>query len=40
LKKGELKGRLALILLAASWGGTFPAMKIAVSGLDVFKSSE
>jgi drug/metabolite transporter (DMT)-like permease len=36
LKKGELKGRLALILLAASWGGTFPAMKIAVSGLDVF----
>jgi len=36
LKKGELKGRLALILLAASWGGTFPAMKIAVSDLDVF----
>jgi len=36
LKKGELKGRLALILLAASWGGTFPAMKVAVSNLDVF----
>jgi len=34
--KRELKGRLALILLAASWGGTFPAMKIAVSNLDVF----
>lgn len=33
--KRELKGRLALILLAASWGGTFPAMKIAVSNLDV-----
>jgi len=36
LMKRELKGRLALILLAASWGGTFPAMKIAVSNLDVF----
>jgi drug/metabolite transporter (DMT)-like permease len=36
LIKRELKGRLALILLAASWGGTFPAMKIAVSNLDVF----
>jgi len=36
LRKGELKGRLALILLVASWGGTFPAMKIAVSNLDVF----
>ena len=36
MKKGELKGRLALILLAASWGGTFPAMKVAVSNLDVF----
>jgi len=36
LRRRELKGRLALILLAASWGGTFPAMKIAVSGLDVF----
>jgi drug/metabolite transporter (DMT)-like permease len=35
LMKRELKGRLALILLAASWGGTFPAMKIAVSNLDV-----
>ncbi|MEM2239698.1 MAG: DMT family transporter [Candidatus Bathyarchaeia archaeon] len=36
MRRRELKGRLALILLAASWGGTFPAMKIAVSGLDVF----
>ncbi len=36
MRKGELKGRLALILLVASWGGTFPAMKIAVSNLDVF----
>lgn len=36
LKKGELKGKLALILLAASWGGTFPAMKVAVSNLDAF----
>ncbi len=36
MEKRELKRRLALILLAASWGGTFPAMKIAVSGLDAF----
>jgi len=36
LKKEELKGRVMLVLLAASWGGTFPAMKIAVLDLDVF----
>ena len=36
MKKEELKGRVMLVLLAASWGGTFPAMKIAVLDLDVF----
>ncbi|MCD6444305.1 DMT family transporter [Candidatus Bathyarchaeota archaeon] len=36
MKKEELKGRIMLVLLAASWGGTFPAMKIAVLDLDVF----
>lgn len=35
-KKETLKGRVMLVLLAASWGGTFPAMKIAVLDLDVF----